>query len=184
MTERQNELLEFVKEQHGGQVRKYTGDPCHTHLQSVAAFVSTYEPNLPFGVEIALCHDLFEDTSCQGSALLAFLVDRQYAFNEARFIIDRVLELTDQYTNEAFPSLNRATRKKLEAHRLGQTHYVSQTVKCFDIIDNRTSIVEHDPNFAQVYLREAKILYSHLTGATVTATGLLGDLLKTVEIKW
>lgn len=184
MTERQNELLEFVKEQHAGQVRKYTGDPYHTHLQSVAALVSTHEPNLPFGVEIALCHDLFEDTTCDGSDLLRFFREENYIFSEARFIVDRVLELTDQYTKEAFPSLNRATRKKLEAYRLGQTHYVSQTVKCFDIIDNRTSIVEHDPKFAQVYLREAKYLHCQLISATVTASSLLGDLLKPIKLEW
>ena len=39
---------------------------------------------------------------------------------------------------------------------------VVQTIKVADLIHNTWSIVEHDPKFAQVYLREKKVLLGAL----------------------
>ncbi len=63
LTERQWALFDYVKEMHGGQKRKYTGAPYYTHLLSVADRVEQYVQN-GYETEIALCHDLIEDTEC------------------------------------------------------------------------------------------------------------------------
>lgn len=156
-TERQQNLLEFVKIQHGEQVRKYTGEPYWNHVISVAEIVSTYSSEFSVEIEVALCHDLFEDTECSAEELREFLL-KEYAPEETTTIIVAALELTDEYTFIAFPKFNRAKRKLLEAKRLGRVSALAQTVKYADLIDNLFSISENDPKFAVTYLQEKKML--------------------------
>ena len=151
LTERQEKLLQFVKEQHGEQVRKYTNEPYWTHLVSVAEIVSKYEPD---GIEIALCHDLFEDTNCNEHHLLVHLQKMGYSFSERNIICKGVVDLTDVYTHEKYPSSNRNDRKRMEAERLGAISKLPQSVKYADLIDNTASIVKYDKGFAVKYLQE------------------------------
>ena len=118
LTARQQVLLEFVKTQHTyrsrtpeGAFRKYTGEPYWHHVVSVAQRV-TY---LHLLTEIALCHDLLEDTWCTAPELLSL----KYDVNIAMWILQGVIDLTDVYTKENFPLLNRRDRKQREAVRLG-----------------------------------------------------------------
>ncbi len=150
-TSQQKALLEFVKSWHGDQKRKYTGVPYWTHLVAVATIVKPYAPE---GVEIALCHDLFEDTSCGEDELLTFLIETGYTKDKADTILKGTLELTDQFVPKAYPHLNRKERKQKEAERLGKISALAQTVKYADLIDNSSSIVEEDPGFARIYLSE------------------------------
>lgn len=151
--EKQQRLLEFVKAQHGSQIRKYTGEPYYNHLISVARIVNQFS-NKNYEIEIALCHDLFEDTSCTKIDLLIQLVDLGYGIQDSHYIVERVADLTDVYISENYPQYNRRTRKEMEAQRLATIHEVSQTVKYADLIDNTSSIVSHDKGFSIVYLRE------------------------------
>ncbi len=148
---RQNELLDFVKHCHKDQVRKYTHEPYWHHVYAVAEIVSEYEPS---GIEIALCHDLIEDTDCTEDDLKQQLLKCGYSETETVFIVDGVIDLTDQFTHEAFPKLNRKARKQKEAERLGKISYIAQTVKYADLINNSESITQHDKGFAKVYLSE------------------------------
>lgn len=151
LTERQSLLFDFVKLKHGDQKRKYTGEPYYTHLYSVAEIVSQYEDGL---IEIALCHDLFEDTQCDFNELYKALVSFGYGRNEAYDICTCVKELTDVFTHTDYPYFNRKKRKILEAERLSKCSYKAQTVKLADIMDNSKSILEHDKSFGGVYLPE------------------------------
>ena len=63
-------------------------------------------------------------------------------------------ELTDKFTHEKYPHLNRARRKELECDRYRYVLPETKQIKLCDLIDNTKSIVEHDPKFAIVYLRE------------------------------
>ncbi|MEQ9266561.1 MAG: HD domain-containing protein [Balneolaceae bacterium] len=153
LTERQKELLQFVKDSHGDQKRKYTGEPYWNHVYSVAEIISEYDIK---GIEIALCHDLFEDTDVQMPELLKFLTQSGYSNEEAQFIVNGVNDLTDIFTKENYPKLNRKDRKKLEAERLGKVNSLSQSVKYADLIDNTRSLSEHDKGFAKVYLSEKR----------------------------
>lgn len=154
LTNRQRSLFEFVKDYHGDQIRKYTGASYWTHLWDVAEIISHY-PNVEMGIEIALCHDLIEDTKCTSKILDEFLLANGYTVWRERMIIIRdVSHLTDEYTHEAYPELNRERRKNLEAKRLSHIPANAQSVKYADIIDNTSSIVKYDPGFAKVYLSE------------------------------
>jgi hypothetical protein len=151
LSDNQKSLLDFVTEKHGSQVRKYTGEPYIRHLINVAELVSKYDKNL---IEAALCHDLYEDTSCTFNELYKKMVDIGYDGRKAYSTAMLVKELSDVYTSEDYPYLNRAKRKENEAKRLGKISPNAQTIKYCDLLDNTSSIVERDKSFAPVYLQE------------------------------
>ena len=154
LTGRQRVLLQFVKDSHGEQKRKYTHEPYWNHVYAVAEIISTSADRHLNGIEIALCHDLFEDTDVQMPELLRFLLQNGYTNKESIFIISGVDDLTDVYIKDDYPIFNRKERKILEAERLGAINTVSQSVKYADLMDNTKSIVQYDTAFAKVYLNE------------------------------
>jgi (p)ppGpp synthase/HD superfamily hydrolase len=160
-TERQEKLLDFVKKQHEGQIRKYTGEPYWHHVVAVSELASRYE-KAEFTTEIALCHDLFEDTKCGDDCLYDYLTANGYTGLEARNIISGVDALTDDYTREHYPNMNRKNRKDMEAQRLGGNLPFIQSIKYADLINNTASIVEHDPGFAKTYLEEKRNVLQHM----------------------
>lgn len=155
MNSRQIKLLEFVRQAHEGQVRNYTGEPYFNHVLNVA-MASKF---LALGFEIGLCHDLLEDTKTTEHQLRAILYSF-YTMSETEFIVRGVIELTDVYTKESYPELNRKQRKELEFKRLSEVHPIVQSVKYCDLIDNMASIKYHDPKFYKVYVKEKKELIS------------------------
>lgn len=161
LTPQQLLLLDFVKLKHGDQVRKYTGDPYWTHLVNVAEIVSQYEPDC---IEIALCHDLFEDTQCTFTELHRAMTKIGYDRNFTYDVCTCVTELTDVFTHSDYPHMNRKKRKLKEAERLGTVSYRSQSVKYADLIDNTKSIVEHDEGFAKLYLEEKENILAVMVG--------------------
>lgn len=144
------EALAFGMEAHKGQVRKYTNEPYFTgHCVPVAECVKANGGTEDM-VIAALLHDTIEDTSILYEEVMV-------AFGEG--VADLVLELTDVFTWEAFPMLNRATRKKMEAERLGKVSADAKEIKRCDIEHNTgSSIMEYDPGFAKVYLAEKEYL--------------------------
>lgn len=156
-TNRRKELLEYVKRQHGAQTRKYTGEPYWKHLVNVAEKAAHTSP---LAYEIGLCHDLFEDTTCNYHELHLELTLYGYSNLEVDEICLGTIALTDKYTHEKYPNLNRQERKTLEAYRLSKIKPQYQSVKYADLIDNSSSIVERDPNFSKTYIPEKEaILY-------------------------
>lgn len=152
LDERQQKLLAFVKQEHGDQKRKYSDTPYWHHLMRVADTTHKY---LNDGVEIALCHDLLEDTNCTEEVLYEQLQTLGYSENEAGEITNGVVDLTDVYIKKDYPDLNRRSRKRKEAERLGEINSLSQSIKYADLIDNVSSIMNEDPDFGRVFVREA-----------------------------
>lgn len=139
-----DEALAFATLKHHGQVRKYTGEPYVTHCVAVAEEVRR-RGGSPEVVTAALLHDTLEDTETTGVELL----------DKFGPVVARLVEeLTDEFTKQKYPELNRAQRKLAEAARLGQISASAKLIKLCDLADNTRSIVEHDPDFAVVYLRE------------------------------
>lgn len=166
LTERQEKLLEFVKLMHGEQVRKYTNEPYWTHPLAVAKLVHQYASEY-LAVEVALCHDLLEDTPCTEVQLLEMLVGMNYTVFEAYQIVKCTVELTDVYTSERFPKLNRKIRKDNEAIRLGGISDMAQNVKFADLIENTSSIIKYDKGFARVYLQEKEAALNQMRGGSI-----------------
>ena len=143
--------LGFATEAHGrvGHTRKYSGEPYINHPIEVMAIVKTASHYTDVMLAAALLHDTIEDTPVTRDE-----VEREFGSDVATM----VMELTDQ-CNEG----NRATRKAAEAARLGTISADAQTVKLADLISNSSSIVEHDPGFAMIYLREKVLILKVMT---------------------
>lgn len=140
-----------------GILRKYTGEPYRVHPQAVAALVATVTPD-PVLRAVALGHDYGEDVIPLGLG---------YTWEAVRELFGPEVEqgiryLTDVYTAEDYPTLNRKARKAAEAARLATIPPTLKVVKLADLIDNTFSIVEHDPKFAKVYLAEKAVLVEAL----------------------
>jgi len=155
LTETQQKIYDFVAEQHGTQVRKYSGEPYVNHCLEVAELVYKYTGDKYQHLWVAaICHDLFEDTKVDHDKLVIFLysidIEKQVALTIGRV----VQELTDLWTPENVPGLNRSERKNREAKRLGSFGWAAQTIKYADIISNTRSIVAYDSKFALTYLPE------------------------------
>lgn len=125
-----------------GQVRKYTGEPYIVHPIEVAEIVQTVPGHTVEMVAAAYLHDVIEDTQVP----LEIIV---YEFGHE--IANLVLWLTKVGEIEHG---NREARKALDREYLALAPADAQTVKLADLIANTKSIVEHDPKFAEVYMRE------------------------------
>jgi len=170
----ENLFLLFVRFFHRNQKRKYTGEPYYHHPVNVAITVHKHNSS-PEVVAIALGHDLLEDTKCTIAQLKIILSICGFSKSLRKEIINGIIDLTDIYTNEAFPDNNRIQRKKWETIRLGAITPIAQDVKCADLHDNTQTITKHDPEFALTYLREKEALISVLLQANPN----LRDLAKT-----
>jgi (p)ppGpp synthase/HD superfamily hydrolase len=152
------------------QYRKYTGEPYTVHTKEVAEIYSAYFPDDWIGKAAAYLHDIFEDTPITPEVLreeLGQFTSHLYSHDENHYktIIETVVELTNQFTSELHPKHNRSDRKLLELQRLSQVSQRAQNLKVCDLISNTTSIVQHDPNFARIYLDEKEALLNALTEA-------------------
>lgn len=129
---------------HAGQVRKYTEEPYINHCAEVANLVHMAKGSDAM-IAAAWLHDTLEDTGATIDGLLDLFPEE---------VVGYVDELTDTYTNEAFPMMSRRTRKQREAARLGECSRQSSVIKWCDLQSNTRTIVKYDPEFAIVYLRE------------------------------
>lgn len=145
----------FARQVHSAQKRKYTGNPYLDHLAEVAGIVATVctESNSEKAEEMiatAWLHDCVED---QGVSLQE--IEDKFGFRVAL----GVSGLSDLENG------SRAERKQASRDRLAKCSGWIQTIKVADIISNTSSIVAHDPKFAEVYLEEKRLLLDVLTKA-------------------
>lgn len=155
---------QFAERLHRGQVRKYTGDPYIVHPRAVRALVEQV-PHTQAMLDAAVLHDTVEDTT-------ATLDDILRGFG------GEVMALVSDLTDVSKPEDgNRAVRKEIDRQHTAQASAQSKTIKLADLIDNTHSIVLHDPNFAQVYLKEKALLLEVLKDGDQTmynmAVGIL-----------
>jgi (p)ppGpp synthase/HD superfamily hydrolase len=144
--------------------RKYSGLPYWTHTERVAELVlSVTDTETDMGksmVIAALGHDLLEDVAPVNPEYSLEWLVRHFSHDVASMIF----QLTDVFTKQDYPHLNRAQRKQLENERLGQIWPEAQTIKLADLADNTEDILSNDKNFAKVYLREKDLLIPLLSG--------------------
>lgn len=141
------EALMFAAMKHDGQLRKYTGEPYITHPIAVAEIVRA-AGGTPEMIAAALLHDVLEDTCTERGTLDILFGPVVGAYVE---------DLSD------FEIGPRKIRKELSRARLGAACAEVQTIKLADLAHNTESIVEHDPKFAKVYLKEKWDLLGVLT---------------------
>lgn len=141
-------------------VRKFDGKRYWTHPISVMNILVKHVPNVTVTQLIAaLLHDVIEDTHF-GYAIIKFLFGKEVA--------DMVLHLTDVYTTEAFPNMNRKRRKEMETERLSTIPNAAKTVKLADFAHNSESIITAleagEDGFAYMYMREKEAALPALRG--------------------
>ena len=154
------DAMVFARVAHSQQRRKYTGNPYWEHLAEVAGIVAAIglEGGTEFwthnrkevAIATAWLHDVVEDCGVTESTL----VDR---FGTA--VAAGVILLSDLEQG------NRASRKAASRARLAAAPGWVQSIKCADLISNTSSIVQHDPQFARVYLEEKRQLLDVMTQA-------------------
>jgi len=153
------EARDLAREGHDSinQKRKYTGEPYWVHTEDVAEIVAgvTHTEDMLIA---ALYHDWIEDVFPVNPKYNIDLIKEKFGVSVANMVMD----LTDEYTKEKYPLMNRATRKKMERERIAGISKESKTLKLADLISNTSSIVEHDKDFAHVYLREIMETLPHL----------------------
>ena len=146
------DAMNFSRAVHANQRRKYTNNPYTDHLAEVAGIVATvaHPDFFDMMVSVAWLHDCMEDQGVTVQSLRA-------AFGDA--VAAGVRLLSDMEDG------NRAERKAMSRDRLADAPAWVQTIKCADLISNTSSIVEHDPKFAVVYLEEKRLLLDVMTNA-------------------
>ena len=143
------DAMQFARAIHRDQRRKYTGNPYADHLAEVAGIVAAVS-NIEFMIATAWLHDCVEDCGIELGE-----IEERFGFQVAI----GVSGLSDVETG------NRAERKQKSRDRLAACSGWIQTIKCADLISNTSSIVQHDPKFAVVYLEEKRLLLDVLTKA-------------------
>lgn len=145
--------IQFAKTWHGhvNHQRKYTGEPYTVHLAAVAELVSAHQ-GTPEMIAAAWLHDVVEDTPVT-------MEDIRAQFG------DTVTNLVEELTDVSGPEDgNRALRKAMDKEHLAKASDSAKTIKLADLIDNAESIIEHDPTFANVYIKEMRALLEVLEG--------------------
>lgn len=152
------------------QIRKYTGEPYIVHPAAVAKLVSsvTKDPEI---IAAAFLHDTVEDTD----TTLAH-IELEFGWRVARLVSD----LTDvSKPNDG----NRKIRKRIDRKHTALASPDAKTIKLADLIDNTKSIVEHDTDFARVYLKEKQLLLEVLTDGDATLYNMAANSLIQGKLK-
>lgn len=141
-----NFAYRFAEQQHRGQFRKYTGEAYIVHPLNVAKIVASVTDDCQM-ICAALLHDVIEDCGVTKDDLIEF------GFGVV------VAELVDDLSDVSKPEDgNRKARKELDRQHTASASSRAKTIKLADLIDNSNSILERDPKFSKVYMKEKALL--------------------------
>ena len=151
------------------QRRKYTGEPYIVHPKRVAAIVSSVTSDSDM-IAAAWLHDVVEDTPVSIEE-----IEAEFGAEVAGMVagVTKVIDGT---------TIGRDKAAEINIAHVGRGDSRIKTIKLADVIDNISDIVEHDPEFAVIYLAEKKALLKVLQEGDPRllkrAEQLLGDLLQ------
>jgi (p)ppGpp synthase/HD superfamily hydrolase len=155
---------------HKDQKRKYTNEPYVVHCKAVMNRVAEYTDDIAT-ICAAVLHDTIEDTSVTKA-------DIALVFGEE--VADLVMEVTDLSKPE---DGNRKARKQIDRDHLAGCSPQGATIKLADLIDNTSSIVKYDEDFAKVYLAEKEALLPLLKHGDADLWRLANDTLQHAKSK-
>lgn len=139
------EAMNFAIEKHKGQKRKYTGDDYIVHPRAVAEIVRSVTHTKGM-LAAAWLHDVVEDTD----------VTIEEIYEKFGIVVGYFVEMLTDISGPH--NGNRAKRKEVDRWHLSIASASVKTIKLADLIDNSKSIVEHDSEFAKVYMEEKSLL--------------------------
>jgi len=140
----------FAAECHADQKRKYSSEPYTVHLDNVVELLRQHGEEEPATLAAAYLHDTVEDTDTTVQDLIRELGEP---------IAELVYWLSDMEKG------NRGSRVLMSAWRLARAPMPAKLIKCADIIDNTTNIVQHDFHYAPKFLREKRVVLEHMANA-------------------
>lgn len=149
-----------------GQKRKYTGEDYIVHPVEVC---DTIEQTAYVNDSMrcaALMHDLCEDTQ-----ITIDLIIKEFGYCIAMLVEG----LTDVSKPE---DGNRAVRKEIDRQHTAMQSPACKTIKLADLISNSKSILEHDKDFAKVYIKEKELLLEVLTEGDHTLYAQAKDIVE------
>jgi len=150
------EAMQFARQVHRDQKRKYTNEPYSSHLAEVAGLVGAVTDNAE-ALAAAWLHDTVEDQHV-----------------DLRIIAQRFGEKVAEGV-EALSDVETGDRKEQEAASRQRLHGAApwiQTIKVADIISNSSAIVLHDPDYAPKYLAEKRAMLAVLDQADQRLIGI------------
>lgn len=144
------EAKAYATDAHRGQKRKYTGEDYIVHPAEVVSILE----GVPYTQDMlaaAWLHDVAEDTD-------RTVEDIKWEFGHS------IGSLVDWLTDISRPKDgNREVRKRIDREHIAKAPAQAKTIKLADLISNSRSIVQYDPDFAKVYMRENSLLLGVLT---------------------
>lgn len=162
--------LGFAACAHKDQKRKYTNDPYVTHCKAVMELVARHTDDMTI-ICAAVLHDTVEDTNVTREDIVM-------VFGE--LVAALVMEVTDVSKPE---DGNRATRKQIDREHLAKSSAKGATIKLADLIDNTSSIVKYDKDFAQIYLREKESVLPFLAHGNKALYLLAKETLRQAQLQ-
>lgn len=128
------------------QKRKYTGEPYWKHPQAVANYVNAVQGRTEEMIVSALLHDVVEDTGVDLWTIFEIFGPTVYKYVEG-------------LTDVSKPSDgNHVERKRIDREHIAIQCPEVKTIKLADLIHNSESILQHDRDFAKVYISEKELL--------------------------
>lgn len=117
----------FADKAHGTQRRRYKPEPYIVHPLRVMNLCREHVNDIAI-LSAALLHDVLEDTDISELELHRFL-DSTMNKHDSERTFQYVVELTEVYSKDAYPELNRSARKRKENDRLKDISAEAQTGK-------------------------------------------------------
>lgn len=149
-----------------GQKRKYTGDDYIVHPVEVCDIIDQAAYVNDSMRCAALMHDLCEDTQITIDLIII-------EFGSC------VAMLVEGLTDVSKPEDgNRAVRKEIDRNHTAMQSPACKTIKLADLISNSKSILEHDKDFAKVYIKEKELLLEVLTEGDPTLYAQAKDIVE------
>lgn len=149
-----NKVFDYSNLKHSGQFRKDGVTPYFYHPMMVSKIVKENGGDIAQQCA-ALLHDVLEDTDTTIYDLYDFLKTVTLENDFYNIVLDYVLNLTNKYTKEAYPYLNRKERKNHEIAEFATwTDPKLKLIKLADINHNLQGFDSLDADFAKIYIME------------------------------
>lgn len=136
-----------------GQVRKYGGRRYYTHPLTVATLVHTVPGSDEAMMAAACLHDIVEDVFPKNPAYGPDWIADEFGSD----VLSLVMELTNEFTKDRYPDLNRNARKARESERIATISDRAKVIKRADLYHNSTEIAP-DARFWEQWLKEKREL--------------------------
>lgn len=162
----------YAAQKHNGQFRKDGVTPYFYHCAMVAYFVQKYcsYPGNYYDIEDMICaaylHDVVEDCGVTFEEV-------ESEFGET--IAGYILGLTNVYTKEAYPNMNRAARKRAEFLRIANLNHRVKSIKLADRLANIIDMDTLEGGFKDKFIDETKMLLGVIREANQNMASLIEE---------